>query len=67
MRANLIKSAIAVAVGNAIYFLVLMPVLPPAGRHAIGRIDLGLLIDFWVCVLVYGMTEVIAKMRHRRR
>ncbi len=67
MRANLIKSLIAVVVGNAIYFLLLMPLLPPAGRHGIGRIDLGLLIDFWVCVLVYGVTEVIAKMRRSRQ
>ncbi len=61
MRGTFFKSLIAVVVGNAIYFLLLMPVLPPAGRHGIGKLDLGLLIDFWVCVAVFGVVELISR------
>ncbi|MBZ5630840.1 MAG: hypothetical protein LAO06_18445 [Acidobacteriia bacterium] len=60
------KALIAVVVGNAIYFLLLMPLLPPAGRHAIARLDFGLLIDFWVCLLAYGVIELIVKVRRSR-
>ncbi len=63
---NFIKSLIAVVAGNAIYFLLLTPVLPPAGRHAPGRLDLGLLVDFWVCLSVYGMVELYVKVRRMR-
>jgi hypothetical protein len=58
---NFLKSLIAVVVGNAIYFLLLMRLLPPAGRHGIARLDWGLLIDFWVCVAVFGVIELIVK------
>ena len=60
---NFVKSLIAVLVGNAVYFLLLSPVLPPSARHGINRIDLGLLVDFWVCVAVYGLIEVIDRRR----
>ncbi len=64
---NFVKSLIAVLAGNAIYFLLLMPVLPPAGRHSPGRLDLGLLVDFWVCLSVYGLLELFVKVRRKRR
>ncbi|MBZ5569889.1 MAG: hypothetical protein LAN64_18825 [Acidobacteriia bacterium] len=60
------KALIAVVVGNAIYFLLLMPLLPPAGRHGIARLDFGLLIDFWVCLLAFGVIELIVKVRRRQ-
>ncbi len=63
MRGTFFKSLIAVVVGNAIYFLLLMPVLPPAGRHGIGKLDLGLLIDFWVCVAAFGLLEMWARRK----
>jgi hypothetical protein len=52
---RLVKQAIAVVAGNLLYFFVLMPHLPPAGRHRPDRLDLGLLVDFWVCVALYGV------------
>ncbi len=67
MLGNFLKSLIAIVVGNAIYFLVLTPWLPAAGRHGIARLDVGLLIDFWVCVLVYGILELIIKLRRSQR
>jgi hypothetical protein len=67
---NFLKSLVAVMVGNAIYFLVIMPLLPPAGRHGIARIDLGLMIDFWVCLVVFGVVEWLVRIKksgHGRR
>ncbi len=66
MLSRFLKAFVAVVVGNAIYFLLLMPVLPPAGRHGVARLDLGLLIDFWVCLLVYGVVELVAKSGRAR-
>jgi hypothetical protein len=65
--ANFIKCLIAVIVGNAVYFLLLTPLLPTAGRHSVGRLDLGLLIDFWVCLLAFGVIELIVKVRRGQR
>ena len=50
-------------IGNLLYFFVLMPHVPPAGRHRPDRLDLGLLVDFWVCVVVYGLIELIDRRR----
>lgn len=53
---NFQRSLAAVLLGNLVYFL-LMPVLPPALRHGISRriprIDLGLVIDFILCAVLY--------------
>ncbi|MGI9101118.1 MAG: hypothetical protein ACR2IF_01625 [Terriglobales bacterium] len=57
------KALIAVVAGNAICFLLLMPALPAADRHAVGRLDLGLVIDFWVCVAVFGIVEALARRK----
>jgi len=48
---------IAVLLGNAIYY-ILFPRLPLAARHHAFRVDLGTVIDFWLCLLVYGLTEL---------
>ena len=58
MRYGLIRSAIAVLAGNFLYFRILFPFLPPAGRHVPFRFDLGLLVDAWVCLVLYGLLEL---------
>jgi len=58
LLARILKSLAAVLIGNAIYFLAVMPMMPPRGRHTPFRLDLGLLIDFWICVAVYGALEI---------
>ena len=63
---RLLKQFMAVAAGNLLYFFVLMPHLPPAGRHQPDRLDLGLLVDFWVCVVVYGLIELVDRSWKRR-
>ncbi len=66
---NFYKSLAAVLIGNAIYFVLLMPILPPIARHAglsshgMPHFDLGLLIDFWVCVVAYGALELLWRKR----
>jgi hypothetical protein len=60
------KQAIAVVLGNVLYFFAIMPHLPAAGRHRPDRFDLGLIVDFWVCVAMYGVVELVdRKWGHR--
>ena len=61
-RAKWIKFLIAILLGNGLYF-ALSPHLPPAAQHTSWTIDLGTLIDFWFCLLVYGLLELGAVFR----
>jgi len=56
---RLLKQTIAVVVGNLLYFFVIMPHLPAAGQHCPDRLDLGLIVDFWICVVLYGVVELV--------
>ena len=61
---NFVQALIAVVVGNAVYF-VLMPHLPPAARHAPFKTDIGLVVDFWFCLVVFGLVKTAAaRKRH---
>jgi hypothetical protein len=62
---RLLKSLIAVVAGNAAYFL-LMPYMPAAARHQRNQLDLGLLVDFWFCLVAYGVLELILRAYRRR-
>lgn len=53
------KVWLAVIGGNLLYFAVLFPRLPAAARHESYRLDWGLLVDFWVCLAVYGLLASI--------
>lgn len=57
---NFFISLAAVVLGNLIYFLI-MPYLPPAAQHRSYRLlpDLGLLIDFWICLVLYGLIALL--------
>ena len=48
----------AILIGNAIYYLSLVPHLPEALRHQGFRTDWGMLVDFLVCVAVYGLIRL---------
>ncbi|MDR3746951.1 MAG: hypothetical protein P4M04_02155 [Acidobacteriota bacterium] len=65
MLRKLTKQFIAVLVGNLVYFFALMPHLPLAGQHRPDRLDLGLLVDFWVCVAFYGVIEMLDRRLRR--
>jgi drug/metabolite transporter (DMT)-like permease len=61
-RAKWIKFLIAILLGNALYF-ALSPHLPPAAQHHSWAVDLGTVVDFWFCLLVYGLLELGAIFR----
>lgn len=59
---NLLQALLAIILGNVVYFL-LMPSLPPVARHHRFQVDLGTLIDFWFCVVVYGLIRTARRWR----
>jgi hypothetical protein len=59
---KLFKYLVAIILGNGLYF-ALNPYLPEAARHHIYKLDLGTLVDFWLCVAVYGLLELGAFLR----
>jgi hypothetical protein len=56
---NFLHALVAVLAGNAIYSL-LVPYLPPAVRHAPFNNALGLAIDFWICLVIFGIVKMVA-------
>jgi hypothetical protein len=57
--ANFIHALVAVLAGNGAYFL-LMKYLPPRARHVPFQIDLGLVVDFWFCLVAFGIIKTVA-------
>jgi hypothetical protein len=49
------KTLVAVLGGNALYFGVLYPYLPPEAQHRRNQLDWGLVIDFWICLAIWGL------------
>jgi hypothetical protein len=62
--ANFVQALVAVLAGNVLYFLVL-PHLPPQARHVPPRVDLGMLVDFWFCLVIFGAIKTVAGRRNR--
>jgi hypothetical protein len=60
MSRNFIESLVAVLGGNLAYFL-LMPQLPAGARHAPHSIDLGLLLDFGICILALVAVRALSR------
>jgi hypothetical protein len=48
---------LAVLSGNIIY-LAIEPQLPTALRHRMFQVDLGLALDFLICVALYGLVRL---------
>src|SRR6185437_8072857 len=65
---NFLVSLVAVLLGNAIYFLA-MPHLPVAAQHRSYNLfpDLGLVIDFWICLVIYGIILLLFRPGAQRR
>jgi hypothetical protein len=53
---------VAILIGQAIYYYSLVPHLPMSFRHQDFRIDLGMLLDFFVCVAVYGLIRIASSL-----
>jgi purine-cytosine permease-like protein len=64
---NFQRSLAAVLLGNLIYFALLMPILPPVARHN-RQWDLGLLIDFVLCAVIYvGFGKLLPEKKRTRQ
>jgi hypothetical protein len=57
---NFAQALVAVILGNAVYFLVL-PHLPNGAYHAPLRIDPGLVVDFLLCAVAFGLIKALTK------
>jgi lysylphosphatidylglycerol synthetase-like protein (DUF2156 family) len=62
---NFLKSLVAVVSGNAIYFFLLVPVLPHGARHRPFHFDLGLVLDAWICLVIYGVLSLVHRSKGR--
>jgi hypothetical protein len=54
----------AVLAGNALYFSI-EGYLPPRARHTPFAIDWGLAVDFWICLVMYGLLAFVPAFRRR--
>ncbi|MGO8793695.1 MAG: hypothetical protein ACLQLC_02635 [Candidatus Sulfotelmatobacter sp.] len=61
MRLNLLQALCAILLGNVVYFLLAR--LLPLPRHHPFQLDLGLLLDFWFCVVAYGLIRTARKWK----
>jgi hypothetical protein len=59
---NLLQALAAVVLGNVVYF-VLAPAMPAVARHRPLHLDLGMVIDFWFCLVAYGLIRTARKWR----
>jgi len=62
VRLNFLQALLAIILGNILYFL-LVPSLPPIARHRPLRIDLGMVLDFWFCLVAYGLIRTARRWR----
>jgi hypothetical protein len=56
--ANFLHALAAVLAGNVVYFL-LLPHLPSTLRHVTLHVDLGMAVDFWLCLVALGVIKTI--------
>lgn len=64
--ANFVHALVAVLGGNVLYFL-LEKYLPARAHHIPLRIDLGMLVDFWFCLVVFGIIKTVAGRKRESR
>jgi hypothetical protein len=56
---------VAVLAGNIIY-LAIEPQLPSPLRHRMFKVDLGLALDFLICVTLYGLIRLVRSSGNAR-
>jgi energy-converting hydrogenase Eha subunit A len=59
---NVVQALLAVILGNVVYF-VLAPSLPAIARHHPFRFDVGMIVDFWFCLVAYGLIRTARKWK----
>jgi hypothetical protein len=62
MLPRLLKQAAAVVLGCLLYFFVLMPHLPLVAQHQPFRLDWGLVVIVWICLVFYGAIELAVRL-----
>jgi hypothetical protein len=58
---NLVQTLLAIVLGNFAYFL-LSPSLP-LPRHSPFQLDVGLVVDFFFCVVAYGLIRTARRWK----
>ena len=59
------KVATAVVGGNILYYGVLERLMPPGARHRLYQFDWGLVVDFWICLALYGVLNLVSPDRKK--
>jgi hypothetical protein len=59
---NFLQVLTAVVLGNVVYF-VLAPSFPAAARHRPFHFDLGMALDFWFCLVAYGLIRTARRWK----
>jgi energy-converting hydrogenase Eha subunit A len=59
---NFFQALLAIILGNVVYF-ALLPSMPPTARHRPFRMDLGTVVDFFFCVVAYGLIRTARRWR----
>ncbi len=62
VRLNFLQALLAIILGNVVYF-ALLPTLPLVAQHRPFRVDLGMVLDFWMCLVIYGLIRTVRKWR----
>ena len=62
VRLNFLQALLAIILGNVVYF-ALLPTLPLAARHRPFHVDLGMVLDFSMCLVLYGLIRSVRKLR----
>lgn len=62
VRLNFLQALLAIILGNVVYF-ALLPSLPLIARHRPFRVDLGMVLDFWFCLVIYGLIRTARRWR----
>jgi hypothetical protein len=57
---NFLQALLAILLGNVVYFAI-VPSLPPVARHRPSQLDLGMVVDFWFCLVAYGLIRTVRK------
>jgi hypothetical protein len=58
MKSNFWRSLLAILAGNLIYYSI-ERYLPRSAQHQIYRVDWGLAVDFWFCLICYGLVKLV--------
>jgi hypothetical protein len=59
---NFLEALLAIILGNVVYF-AMAPSLPPVARHHPLHLDLGVILDFWFCLVAYGLIRTARRWR----